>query len=345
MTVSNSPACSAYRAPLWLPGGHAQTVWPALACPRPTVQYRRERWNTPDGDFIDLDWTDAPQTRTSALVVLFHGLEGSSGSHYARALMHATHRRDALGVVVHFRGCSGELNRLPRAYHSGDSAEVDWVLRRLRSRVGDCLPLFVVGVSLGGNVLLKWLGEQGAQARWIQGAVALCPPQDLHAGAVALSGGFSRMYARNFLGSLRRKSLMLAQRHPGLLDPDRISGARDFFDFDEHVTARLHGFASAMDYWQRSSCRQFLGGIRVPTRVINSLNDPFLPAASLATPKEVSPDVTLDYPRHGGHVGFATGAPPGRLDWVPDTLWAHFESVCPGKLRASPHEESEHAPR
>jgi predicted alpha/beta-fold hydrolase len=315
---------SEYRAPRWLPGAHAQTVWPALFCPRPAVRYQRERWETPDGDFIDLDWTAPPESPASALVVLFHGLEGSSSSHYAQALMHATQQRGALGVVVHFRGCSGELNRQPRAYHSGDSAEIDWVLRRLQRGLRPDMPLFVVGVSLGGNVLLKWLGEQGPSADWVRGAIAFCPPQDLHAGALALSRGFSRLYARNFLLTLRRKSLMLAQRHPGLLDESRIRNARDFFDFDEHVTARLHGFASAMDYWRRSSCRQFLKGIRVPTRVINSLNDPFLPPASLATPQEAGPGVTLDYPRQGGHVGFATGAPPGRLSWLPDAVFSHI---------------------
>jgi predicted alpha/beta-fold hydrolase len=323
-SLFSASSLSDYRAPWWLPGAHAQTVWPALFCPRPTVAYRRERWDTPDGDFIDLDWTAPASDRTAALVVLFHGLEGSSASHYAQALMHSTQRQGAQGVVVHFRGCSGEINRRPRAYHSGDSAELDWILRRLRQGLDPDTPLFVVGVSLGGNVLLKWLGEQGHAADWVNGAVALCPPQDLHAGALALSRGFSQLYARNFLLTLRRKSLMLAQRHPGLLEEARIREARDFFDFDEHVTARLHGFASAMDYWRRSSCRQYLGGIRVPTRIVNSLNDPFLPPSSLATPKEVGPSVVLDYPRQGGHVGFATGVPPGRLSWLAETVLAHF---------------------
>jgi predicted alpha/beta-fold hydrolase len=314
-----------YRAPAWLPGAHAQTVWPALLSPRPPLNYRRERWDTPDGDFIDLDWIGAAAESTGALMVLFHGLEGSSASHYARALMHAAKTRGLTGVVVHFRGCSGELNRQPRAYHSGDSAEIDWVLRRLRARLNPAAALLVTGVSLGGNMLLKWLGEQGETARFVTAAAAFCPPQDLHAGAVALRQGFSRLYARNFLVSLRRKSLALAARHPGLLEVDRVRQATDFFAFDEHVTARLHGFRSAMDYWQRCSCRQFLGGIRVPTLVVNALNDPFLPARFLACPQEVSPCVTLDYPAQGGHVGFATGLPPGRLSWLPERALRHFE--------------------
>ncbi len=165
----------AYRAPPWLPGGNLQTLYPALLAPRPQVHYRRQRWDTPDGDFIDLDWTPVPERASKAsdrqpLLVLFHGLEGSSDSHYARALMHATAQRGWQGVVVHFRGCSGEINRLPRAYHSGDSAEIDWVLRRLRSEHDG--PLHAVGVSLGGNALLKWLGEQRGMAAGIVGRAA-----------------------------------------------------------------------------------------------------------------------------------------------------------------------------
>ena len=317
-----------YRAPAWLPGAHAQTVWPALLCPKPVLNYRRERWDTPDGDFIDLDWSGMAAEKAPGLLVLFHGLEGSSQSHYARALMHAAGARGLAGVVVHFRGCSGELNRQPRAYHSGDSAEIDWVLRRLRHRLSPAAALLVTGVSLGGNMLLKWLGEQGESAHFVAAAAAFCPPQDLHAGAVALRQGFSRVYARNFLVSLRRKSLALAARHPGLLDVAQVRKAADFFDFDEHVTARLHGFRGAMDYWQRCSCRQFLGGIRVPTLVVNALNDPFLPARFLARPDEVSAWVTLDYPAQGGHVGFATGLLPGRLDWLPQRALRHFGQHC-----------------
>jgi len=319
-----------YRAPRWLPGAHAQTIWPALLAPRAPVRYRRERWETPDGDFIDLDHV-APEFSQSrpdrALLVLFHGLEGNSDSHYARALMADARHRGDEGVVVHFRGCSGEPNRLPRAYHSGDSAEADWILRRLATRwqgEGHRGPVWAVGISLGGNVLLKWLGEQGQGASFVSAAVAVSPPQDLQAGAVALSSGFSRVYARHFLTTLRAKSLALLDRHPGLFDRQRVARASDFFEFDGTVTAPLHGFSSAQDYWSRSSCRQFLGGISVPTRVINALNDPFLPARYLATPAEVSARVSLDYPREGGHVGFLTGPPPGRLAWLTQRVFSHL---------------------
>src|SRR5260221_200172 len=151
----------AYAAPRWLPGGHAQTLYAAALLSRPTVAYRRERWDTPDGDFIDLDWIDGPAH--VPLIVLFHGLEGSSHSHYALAMMAALERRGMRGVVVHFRGCSGEPNRLARAYHSGDAPEIDWILRRLRTQNASA-PLYAFGISLGGNALLKWLGEAGDEA-------------------------------------------------------------------------------------------------------------------------------------------------------------------------------------
>ncbi|RPH41288.1 MAG: alpha/beta hydrolase, partial [Burkholderiales bacterium] len=191
-----------YRAPPWLPGPHAQTVWPALLAPRPPMAWRRERWDTPDGDFVDLDWADPPTSTPDRadrpLLALFHGLEGSSDSHYARVLMAEARARGMAGVVIHFRGCSGSPNRLPRAYHSGDSDEADWVLRRLGARLragGAASPaMLAVGVSLGGNVLLKWLGERGTSAGFVAAAAAVSPPQDLQAGAEALSRGFNRLY-------------------------------------------------------------------------------------------------------------------------------------------------------
>jgi predicted alpha/beta-fold hydrolase len=324
-------AAGEYRAPCWLPGAHAQTIWPSLVTPGPAVRYRRELWDTPDGDCIALDWVappaGVPRSARRGLLVLFHGLEGHSGSHYARSLMVASLARGFDGVVVHFRGCGGIANRLPRAYHCGDSDEADWVLRRLAARRaddgGEPGPLVAVGVSLGGNVLLKWLGERGGDAGFVSAAVAISAPQDLHAGAIALSRGFNRVYTERFLQTLRRKSLAMLERHPGLFDAAKVAASRDFFDFDECVTAPLHGFASAIDYWTRSSCRPFLGGIAVPTLVLNALNDPFLAPAALATPAQVSRAVRLEYPAQGGHVGFVVGPPPGRHTWLPQRVFAH----------------------
>ncbi|TXL68757.1 YheT family hydrolase [Zeimonas arvi] len=329
-----------YRPPRWLRGPHLQTIWPATLAPKPPVRYVRERWDTPDGDFIEIDLLadDPPRGAVHTggsgplarhevrpFVVLFHGLEGDSDSHYARSLMAALPARGWRGAVAHFRGCGGAPNRLPRAYHSGDSEEIDWILRRFAAGPARGAPLHAVGVSLGGNALLKWLGERGESAAFVRSAAAVSPPQDLAAGAAALARGFNRVYTANFLVTLKRKSLAQLDRHPGLFDRERVLAARDFFDFDDAVTAPLHGFAGAQDYWRRSSCKPFLRGIRVPTAIVHAYNDPFLPAGALAGPAEVSAAVRLDYSAEGGHVGFATGVPPGRLDWLPARLLEHLD--------------------
>jgi len=289
-----------YEAPWWLPGGHLQTILPALA-PGPRVAWRRERWDTPDGDFIDLDWAG---TR-GPLLALFHGLEGSTASHYARALAAGALERGWRCVVPHFRGCSGEPNRKPRAYHSGDSEELDWILRRLE-------PDFAVGVSLGGNVLLKWLGEQGARAR-LRRAAAVSAPLDLAAAGRALDRGFNRqVYTRAFLSSMKRNALAKLERFPGLFSVPRVRGATTLYEFDDAVTAPLHGFRDADDYWARASSAPWLEHIRVPTLVLNARNDPFLPEAALQrATRKAAPAVLLEFPRSGGHVGF-----PGRRGWL-----------------------------
>lgn len=312
-------------APAWLPGGHVQTIWPLLI-KGPLPSYRRERWDTPDQDFIDLDWIagapDAP------CVVLFHGLEGSSHSHYARRLMHAVEQRGWHGVVVHFRGCSGEANRLPRAYHSGDSAEIDWILRRLHARGYPAL--FAAGISLGGNALLKWLAEQGNQAsRVVDAAAAVGAPLDLAAANTALSSGFNRVYARHFLRTLIPAAVAKEQRFPGRIDIGRVLAARTLRDFDDAATAPLHGFLGADDYYARSSAGPLLGAIKTPTLLLHAANDPFLPAAALPQAAQLPAAVWLEVHRHGGHVGFVHGAPPGRIDWLPQRLLAHFAAHLP----------------
>jgi len=311
-----------YRAPRWLPGGHAQTIYP-LFIKGPLPPYRRERWDTPDGDFVDLDWIDGPPG--SPLVVLFHGLEGSSHSHYAREIMHAVAARGLCGVIPHFRGCSGEMNRLPRAYHSGDYLEIDWILRRLQVLHPE-RPRFAAGVSLGGNALLKWLGKSGEDAvAVVDAAVSICAPLDLTAAGQSLGRGFNRMvYAQNFLHTLRRNALAKLARFPELLDRERVLAARTLYDFDDAVTAPLHGFRSVSDYWVRASSKPWLRRIRVPTLIVNALNDPFLPAAALPTETQVSKYVTLEYPAQGGHVGFVSGPLPGCLDWLPRRILGFF---------------------
>ena len=315
---------SAYRAPAWLPGGNLQTLYPALLARRPAVDYRRQRWDTPDGDFIDLDWTAAPVADDAPLIVLFHGLEGSSRSHYARALMHAVVQRGWLGVVAHFRGCSGELNRLPRAYHSGDSAEIDWILRRLQAQHPQ-RARFAAGISLGGNALLKWLGEQGVAAEAVvRVAAAVSAPVDLHAAGDALARGFNMAYTQNFLHTLKRRSLDRLAVFPGLFDARQMLAARTLREFDDLVTAPLHGFRGVDDYYTRASSKPLLAQIRVPTLLLNARNDPFLPAVVLPVPGTMSAAVTAEFPETGGHVGFISGAFPGTLDWLPQRLLCFF---------------------
>jgi predicted alpha/beta-fold hydrolase len=322
---------SSYRAPFWLPGGHAQTIYAALLRPQARVAYRGERWDTPDGDFIDLDWLEergqgpgVGGPGTPPLVVLFHGLEGSSRSHYSLALMAAVRERGMRGVVVHFRGCSGEPNRLPRAYHSGDAQEIDWILRRLRTQ-NAAAPLYAVGVSLGGNALLKWLGESGDGAtRIVDAAVAVSAPLDLMAAGDALGQGFNLIYARNFLATLRVKSIAKLERHPGLYDANAVLASHTLREFDDLVTAPLHGFKNTDDYWTRASSKPGLKSIRVPTLILNARNDPFLPAAALPRASEVSSSVTLEQPAQGGHVGFVCGTFPGNSSWLPQRVLEFF---------------------
>lgn len=291
-----------YQAPWWLPGGHLQTVYAALA-PAPRIAWRRERWETPDGDFIELDWAGAG----GPLLALFHGLEGGSSSHYARRIAARALRSGWRCVVPHFRGCSGVLNHLPRAYHSGDTEELDWILRRLQP---DC----AVGVSLGGNMLLKWLGERGAgAAQLLRRAVAVSAPLDLAAAGRALDRGVNRrLYTRVFLTTLKAKVFAKMALRRVALDERRLARARTLHEFDGLYTAPMHGFRDADDYWARASSAPWLEHVRVPTLVLNAQNDPFLPRAALeSATRQVSRDVVLELPPGGGHAGF-----PARDDWL-----------------------------
>ncbi|QBE64284.1 YheT family hydrolase [Pseudoduganella lutea] len=310
-----------YSAPLWLPNGHFQTIYPATCLPKPAVPFRRERWNTPDGDFIDVDFVDGEPGKP--FVVLFHGLEGSSDSHYCRALGKGLADRGWSGAIPHFRGCSGEANLAPRFYHSGDAAEVDWVLRRLHPRATG--KFYACGVSLGGNALLRWLGESQHAAEFVEAAVAVSAPLDLARGGEALGRGFNRLYQRMFLQTLKPKCAAKLAQFPGLFDQAAMHAANDLYTFDNVVTAPLHGYRDTDDYWNRASAKHVLGDITVPTLVLNALNDPFLPGVHL--PRHASPHVVLDYPDEGGHVGFATGRLPGTLMWLPRRMLAFLEGA------------------
>jgi uncharacterized protein len=311
-----------YRAPRWLPGGHAQTIWPALWARRfegaPPV-YTRARWDTPDGDFVDVDRQGAADP-AAPLLVLFHGLEGSSASAYAQAFAFVARQRGWHYAVPHFRGCSGELNRAPRAYHSGDFAEIGWMLGRLHA--GHAGPLLAVGISLGGNALLRWAAEAGEAAAPVARAVAaVSSPLDLAAGGQAIGRGLNRqIYTRMFLASMKPKALAKLVQHPGLFDAARLRAARTLEQFDDVFTAPLHGFAGVHDYWRRASAKPHLARIRIPALALNAVNDPFVPAASLPVARDAGRRVELWQPRHGGHVGFPHGRFPAHVVGMPTAV-------------------------
>jgi predicted alpha/beta-fold hydrolase len=342
---------AAFRPAWWLRGGHAQTLFASLTRRRVDVDLHRERVELPDGDFLDLDWyepegcgvgvADAP------LVLILHGLEGSSDSHYVRGMLRELGRMGVRGVVMHFRGCGGEPNRLRRAYHSGETGDLEFVVAELRRRE-EGGRLGVVGYSIGGNVLLKWLGEKGAAAA-VDAAVAVSVPFDLTQAADRMSRGFSRIYQRKSTAHAVRRlsrgfsriyqrrlvrclqqSVLEKMEHIDLalgLDEDELRAMRSFWEFDDRVTARLHGFEGADDYYERCSSRAFMKSIERPTLVLHARNDPFMTEAVIPTPDELAASVRFELADDGGHVGFVCG----RWPWAA-RYW--LEERVPEYLRA-----------
>jgi predicted alpha/beta-fold hydrolase len=352
---------SSCPAPVWLPGGHAQTLYGALCAQHPTIRFVRERVDTPDGDFVDLDWCGpgltpheradgSPTPHDSGLVgtaasrwadaadwgrlppagdalILFHGLEGSSLSPYMQAIAHDFRRQGWVVVAAHFRSCSGVPNRMARAYYSGDSAEIAFMLDHVIGRLPGAR-WHAAGVSLGGNALLKHLGEAGGQRTGLRAAAAVSVPMNLPACGRRLSDTFwgREVYSRYFLRSIRRKIFDKAEIFPGSVDVLRTQRMRSLREFDDLYTAPMHGYRNALDYWTRAASLPLLPGIRVPTLILNARNDPFVPEASLPGSRDVSGDVVLHQPGQGGHAGFVTGMFPGHLRWLPSRLRRFFES-------------------
>jgi uncharacterized protein len=277
---------------------------------------------TRDGDFVDLDWLDVGAAPGAPLLLVLHGLEGSCRSHYVQGLLGLAQQSGWRAVVLNFRSCSGEPNRLPRFYHSGDTDDLDEVVRVLAGRERG-LALGAVGVSLGGNVLLKWLGEQGdAAPAVVRAAVGISVPFDLEQCARALDRGFQKwVYTANFMQSFRKKVRDKALVHGAFVDLAAVRRARTFAAYDRVVTAPLHGFADEVDYWRRASCGPYLAKVRRPTLCISAVDDPFVPARALPDPAVLPPNVVLEVTRRGGHVGFIEG-PPWRV-----TSWAERRAV------------------
>jgi predicted alpha/beta-fold hydrolase len=285
---------------------------------------RTERWSTPDDDFLDLHRLDAPAGVPRLLIL--HGLEGTVRSHYAGGLLHEAQRRGWAADLLIFRSCGDEPNRALRLYHSGETADLDFVVRRLISE-DPARPLLIAGVSLGGNVLLKWLGEQGDRTPEQLRAAAVSVPFDLARGSRFLDRGFSRFYQAHFLRSLRRKALGKSTRYPNAIRPDVVLRARTLYDFDDLVTAPVHGFRDADDYYSRSSSLGFLAHIRRPTLLLSARDDPFLPHEVLDEVRDIArtnPSLHLEFVEHGGHVGFISGTLPWRPFYYAEWKVAEF---------------------
>ena len=326
-------------APWWLClpshwGGHAQTVWSALCSKthqHTAAVYRRERWATPDHDFIDVDWLSTspdPACRHTQqpLMVMFHGLEGSSQSHYALAMADWCARNDWAYAVVHFRSCSGDINRAPRVYHMGDYEEADWIIQRMKQYHPG--PVVAAGVSLGGNVLLRWAVESQQQAaRHLSAIAIICAPLDLVSNAAQMDQGICKWtYTAMFLRTLRQKCEAKIKQYPGLFDIQAARSAKTFAEFDNAVTAPLHGFKNNIDYWTRNSIHaSALDNVRIPCLLLNPLNDPFVLASSL--PKTTNQEwITYLRPAYGGHLGFAASTFPGNFQAFSHTIGSYLDN-------------------
>jgi predicted alpha/beta-fold hydrolase len=313
---------AAFRPAWWLPGAHLQTVWPALAPRRLSLAIQRRRVELPDGDFIDVDWVG----ERGPIVVVLHGLGGASDSHYVRGMLNAIARRGWRGVLMHFRGCSGEANRLARGYHAGETGDLDTFITMLRHNEPQT-PLAVIGYSLGGNVLLKWLGERG-DAVPVRAAAAVSVPFDLANAAARVHQGFSRVYEQRMLRSLKAVMSLKAAQQPLPWNDRVIAAITSLREFDDRITAPLHGFRDADDYYARASCKPYLAAVATPSLVIHAADDPFMSPSVVPTARQLSTAITLELSNHGGHVGFVAGQPWAPHYWlesrVPAFLATHF---------------------
>lgn len=312
--VSNPP----FQPAWWLKHAHLQTVFAKYLSPKQRVTTDAEMFSLPDGDEVQLNWLSQAATDDKApLLVLLHGLAGDINSHYIQAMLAQCHKLNWPAVLLHFRGCNGKPNKLPRAYHSGDTADAALVISDIKRRYPN-RPLVAVGYSLGGNVLLKYCGEQ-AEHNPLSAAIAVCPPLSLAACAKRINSGSSKLYQRYLLDRLKRSTLLKLQQFndfPLPLTPQQIQGFSSIEQFDEHYTAPIHGFLNAQDYYQQASGKAFLRHIRIPTLIIHAKDDPFLSDEVIPQADELSPYIHYELTRGGGHVGFVYGSPLKPRFWL-----------------------------
>lgn len=313
---------SQFKTACWLPDQHSQTLFPTLFRRQIPLTLTEEVLELPDGDFVELSWT--PSTESGPIIALFHGLEGSVESGYAQGVLKVVRDLGWQGVLMHFRTCGKKGNRLPRWYHSGDSPDIDYFIEVLRTRYPD-RPLGAFGVSLGGNALLKYLGEKGDKSP-LSAAMAVSVPFDLANTAQHLTTGFSRVYQRHLISLVRKKVLAKHKEMPLPMDLEAFNQARTFYHVD-NMAAKLHGFDSADDYYDKASARQFLKVIKVPTLVLHSENDPFMTPEAIPSQSELSENVTLELTKKGGHVGFVYGKNPLKPKYWIDKRFREFFST------------------
>lgn len=310
---------NSFKPAWWLPGAHLQTIWGTMVRRDVDIELTRERVDLPDGDFIDLVWAgegDGP------IVVVLHGLGGSIESHYAKSIMCQFKQKGWRTVLMHFRGCSGIPNRLDRTYHSGETSDFNYIINLLRKREPNT-DFAAVGYSLGGNVLLKWLGEGGHD--FLKTAVAVSVPFELHKAATKISQGICRAYQWWFIRFLRQSVLDKFHGRQAPIDLAQVASLRTFWEFDNHVTAPLHGFTGAHHYYATASSRQYIGNIQTPTLVIHSSDDPLMTPDVIPTADELSDSVTLECYKYGGHVGFVSGTIPGHPEyWLDQRIPTHI---------------------
>lgn len=311
----------------WIPGAHGQTLWGKLARKQPPAPVQLERWAAPDGEALEIHRLKFPGAKSR--IVLLHGLEGSVRSHYAQGLLWEAYRRGWNADLLVFRTCGSTESVTPRLYHSGETSDIAWVLEQITAQDPDSA-IGLAGVSLGGNVLLKYLGERGSEApRQVRGAVAISVPFDLERSSRKIDRGFSRLYQWHFLRTLRKKARLKLTQFPKIANLQRIEAATTMFEYDDVMTAPVHGFASASDYYSRSSSINWIEGIRVPTLLLSAVDDPFLPPEVLdevALKAGQNSSLEMEFHRHGGHVGFISGSNPFRPVYYAEQRAADFLS-------------------